>query len=73
MENVDYADKPPSGHYVVRVDTFSLCKTIGASWRVEAFLEGASLGAAQGSSTDFDTRFSHDRGAGVLALELDVP
>ena len=72
-ENVVYADKPPSGRYVVRVDTFSLCKATGAHWRVEGFAAGTSIGAAEGSSTDFDTRFSHDRGAGVLALELDVP
>jgi hypothetical protein len=72
-ENVVYAEQPPSGHYVVRVDTFSLCKAAGARWRVEGFLNGVSLGAADGSSTEYDTRFSHDRGAGVLALELDVP
>jgi len=72
-ENVVYADRPPSGHYVVRVDTFSLCKAAGARWRVEGFVDGASIGAAEGSSTEYDTRFSHDRGAGVLALELDVP
>ena len=72
-ENVVYADKPPSGHYVIRVDTYSLCGTSGAHWRAEGFLEGVSIGAAQGASTEYDTRFSHDRGAGVLALELDVP
>jgi hypothetical protein len=72
-ENVVYADKPPSGHYLVRVDTASLCKATGARWRVEGLLDGASIGAAEGSSTEYDTRFSHDRGAGVLALELDVP
>jgi hypothetical protein len=72
-ENVVYADKPPSGHYTARVDTFSLCGNVGAHWRVEAFLDGASIGAAEGSSTEFDTRYSHDRGAGVLALEVDVP
>jgi hypothetical protein len=71
-ENVVYADKPPSGHYVARVDTYALCGANGAQWRVEAFLDGVSIGAAQGSSTEYDTRFSHDRGAGVLALELDV-
>jgi hypothetical protein len=72
-ENVVYADKPPSGHYVIRVDTYSLCDAPGAHWRVEGFLDGVSIGAAQGASTEYDTRFSHDRGAGVLALELDVP
>jgi hypothetical protein len=72
-ENVVYTDKPPSGHYVARVDTFSLCKEVSAHWRVEGFLDGVSLGAAEGSSSTNDTTFSHDRGAGVLALELDVP
>ncbi len=72
-ENVVYTDKPPSGHYVARVDTFSLCNEGSAHWRVEGFLDGVSLGAAEGSSSNNDTTFSHDRGAGVLALELDVP
>ncbi|AKV01574.1 hypothetical protein AKJ09_08237 [Labilithrix luteola] len=72
-ENVVWAEAPPRGHYVVRVDTSSLCGAVTSSWRVEAFLEGRSLGAIQGLATDADTRFSHDRGAGVLALEFDVP
>jgi hypothetical protein len=72
-ENVVYADAPPSGHYVARVDTFSLCKEVGAHWRVEAFLDGVSVAAAEGASAASDTRFAHDRGAGVLALEIDVP
>ena len=72
-ENVVYAETPPSGHYLVRVDTPSLCTSAGTRWRVEGFLDGVSIGAAEGSSTEYDTRFPHDRGAGVLALELDVP
>lgn len=72
-ENVVYAEKPPSGHYVARVDTSSLCREVSAHWRVEAFLEGVSVGAVQGTSFASDTAFPHDRGAGVLALELDVP
>lgn len=71
-ENVVYADKPPSGHYIARVDTYSLCGAAFAHWRVEGFLDGVSIGAAEGTSTEYDTRFSHDRGAGVLAIELDV-
>ena len=72
-ENVVYADAPPSGHYTVRVDTSSLCGTPTSHWRVEGILGGVSLGAAEGLATELDTRFPHDRGAGVLALELDVP
>ena len=72
-EHIVYKAKPPSGHYIVRVDTASMCGEASAYWHVEAFLNGASVGLANGISTDADTRFSHDRGAGVLALELDVP
>ena len=72
-ENLVYADKPPSGRYVARVDTFALCGEVSAHWRVEGFLDGASIGAATGTSSLNDTSFPHDRGAGVLALELDVP
>jgi hypothetical protein len=72
-ENVVWSDAPPSGRYLVRVDTASLCSEIDARWRVEATLDGTSVGAAEGLSTDNDTRFSHDRGAGLLALTFDVP
>jgi hypothetical protein len=72
-ENLVYTDKPPSGHYVARVDTFALCGEVSARWRVEGFLDGVSIGAATGTSSLNDTSFPHDRGAGVLALELDVP
>jgi hypothetical protein len=72
-ENIVYASAPPKGHYVVRVDTASMCDEGSAYWRLEAFLGGVSIGVANGIATDADTRFSHDRGAGVLALELDVP
>jgi hypothetical protein len=72
-ENVVYADKPPSGHYTVRVDTASLCKEVGAHWRVEGFLAGVSMGAAEGDATVYDAQLPHQRGSGVLALELDVP
>jgi hypothetical protein len=72
-ENVVWTEAPPKGHYVVRVDTFSLCGAPSSHWRVEALLDGNRIGAAQGTSTDIDTRFEHNRGSGVLALELDVP
>jgi hypothetical protein len=72
-EHVTYASVPPSGHYMVRVDTFSLCDATSANWRVTAALDGKTLGTSIGESTDTDVQFSHDRGAGVLALEFDVP
>jgi hypothetical protein len=72
-ENVLWKTVAPSGHYVVRVDTFSLCAETAARWRAEALLDGRSLASARGESTETDTRFFHDRGAGVLAFEFDVP
>jgi hypothetical protein len=73
QEDVVWTDDPPRGRYVVRVDTVAMCGEPSAYWHVEAFLHGKSLGAAAGISTDVDMQFSHDRGAGLLALELDVP
>jgi hypothetical protein len=72
-ENVIWTEAPPTGHYLVRVDTFSLCGAPSSPWRLEAVLDGVRIGGAQGTSTDNDLRFAHNRGAGVLALELDVP
>ncbi len=72
-EHVVWANEPPKGHYVVRVDTASMCGLASSYWHVDVLLRGASLGAAEGIATDADTRFGHDRGAGVLALEFDVP
>ena len=72
-ENVIWADPPPKGHYLARVDTFSLCGAPAAHWKLQAFLQGVRIGASEGIGTEADTQFNHDRGAGVLALELDVP
>ena len=70
-EDVVYATAAPAGHYVVRVDTFSLCSEVSAHWTVVAIADGVVLGKAQGASFETDTEMPHDRGAGVLALEID--
>ena len=72
-EHAVWTEAPPAGRYVVRVDTFSLCGAPSAHWRVEALLDGRRLAEARGTSTEIDARFEHNRGAGLLALELDVP
>jgi len=64
---------PPAGHYVVRVDTFSLCGQPSAGWQLSATLDGAALGRADGVSVEADTLGAHQRGAGLTALEFDVP
>jgi hypothetical protein len=72
-EDAVWTRTPPSGHYVVRVDTFSLCGQPGANWRIEAHLNGTLIGSASGSSVDADTRLPHEKGAGLFALQFDVP
>ncbi len=67
------AGEPPSGRYLVRVDTPSLCDETIARWFVEVRLHGERLAAAEGTSTEAITRARHGRGAGVLALTFDVP
>jgi hypothetical protein len=73
VEDVLWPNPPPSGHYVVRVDTASMCGQPIAHWTVTATLEGTVVGRAAGTSLDVDSRGPHDRGAGLTALELDVP
>jgi hypothetical protein len=72
-ENVIWASAPPSGHYRARVDTPSLCGAPAASWTVEVRLQGELLARAQGESTATSALPPHEWGAGVLALEIDVP
>jgi hypothetical protein len=72
-EDVTWASDPPSGHYLVRVDTASLCAEVSAHWKVEVSLEQMPLGGVSGTALDADTRDAHDRGSGVLAFEFDVP
>jgi hypothetical protein len=72
-ENVVWTVPPPPGHYLVRVDAFSMCGQAGVQWRVDAVLRGERIAAAEGSCTPASTRPPHELGAGVLAVEFDVP
>jgi hypothetical protein len=69
-ENVIFPSTPPSGRYIVRVDTFSLCAETTARWCVRA-LANNQVFEACGQSTDIDTRFPHGQGAGLQALVFD--
>ena len=73
QERVVWKTTPPPGHYLVRVDAFSLCGQAGAQWNVEVLLRGEPIAAARGASTAASSRTPHDLGAGVLAVEFDVP
>src|SRR6185503_1060725 len=72
-ENVFYTEPPPSGRYVARVDTFSLCDAQAARWQLTVTREGRIVGRAAGTSGPSDAELPHDRGGGVLALAFDVP
>jgi hypothetical protein len=73
QENVVWASAPPSGHYLARVDAFSLCGDAFADWTVQALVDGSVRTEAVGTALDGDTRGPHAKGAGVTALEFDVP
>jgi hypothetical protein len=73
-ENVVWTVPPETaGTYVVRVDAYSLCGQPVAPWIVEARVDGEVVGSASGWATSEDARLPHDTGAGVHALDVDVP
>jgi hypothetical protein len=71
-EDAIWPNAPPPGHYVVRVDTGSLCGQAIANWKLAVTLDGQEIGHAIGVALEADTRGSHGLGAGVLALQFDV-
>ena len=71
QESVVWTAPPPRGRFLVRVDTFSMCGQRSARWLVEVRRNGELIDSAEGLSTDLDTRFDHDLGAGILALEFE--
>jgi uncharacterized protein YfaP (DUF2135 family) len=72
-ENVVWSVPPPAGTYLARVDTFSLCGNSAARWTVEAFLDGASLGRAEGEAVASAQRFAKGKGSGLTALSFTIP
>jgi hypothetical protein len=68
-ENVFWTVPPPSGHYIARVDAWSLCGEAQAIWTVTTSMGGEAHGRAEPS----DTQFDHGEGAGTTALEFDIP
>jgi hypothetical protein len=70
-ENVVWTWQPPSGHYIVRVDAFSLCGQTSAAWHAIAYTPQATLGEASGVLTGAATREAPTAGAGLTAFEFD--
>jgi hypothetical protein len=73
LENVVWTGAPPSGHYIARVDAFSLCGEKSAQWHMTASLKGKLVGDAWGTITAAHAgQSSHGAGAGMTAIEYDV-
>lgn len=72
-ERASWHRAPPSGSYLVRVATASLCAETVAHWKVALWFGGQLVGAVEGTSQAWDTRSGTGVGAGVLATELAVP
>lgn len=74
VENVYWTLTPPSGHYIARVDTYSMCGEAQANWNLRVTLADQTLGLSSGYSRDNDAAaFPHGAGAGVKAFEFDIP
>jgi hypothetical protein len=73
LENVVWTGQPPAGHYIVRVDAFSLCGQTSASWHAIAYSSQGTLGEASGVLTDAATREAPTAGAGLTAFEFYYP
>jgi hypothetical protein len=70
-ENVVWTGQPPAGHYIVRVDAFSLCGQVSTAWHAIAYSPQATLGEASGVFTGAATREAPTAGAGLTAFEFD--
>jgi len=79
QENVVWKGVPPAGHYIVRVDAFSLCGQLSAAWEAQATYNGQVLTKNDGNpadvfgvATEAATWGDHGAGAGTTAFEMDL-
>ena len=61
-----------TGHYIARVDAFSLCGAGSAPWTLSVYVDGTLRDRASGTALPTDTRGPHERGAGLSALTFDL-
>jgi len=73
QENIVFANPPPAGRYIVRVDAFSMCGQASAQWKVTVTTpDGAVVNPATWQATDADTRGVHGIGSGRLAVDFTL-
>jgi len=73
QENIVWQTTAPSGAYLVRVDTYSLCGQTAARWKLRALVDGTVVSEAHGTSLPNDTRFDHGPGAGLFVRSFMIP
>ncbi len=72
-ENVVWQRVPPTGRYIVRVDTRAMCNSGIAHWLVVVRRGDQVITTTEGRSVSGDELHDHRAGAGVTALTFDVP
>jgi hypothetical protein len=72
VQSPDGGPNPPLGHYVVRVDDWSLCGTQEANYQVNVYYKGEVIEHIAGVSLPFNTRPPHGAGAGITVLSFDI-
>jgi hypothetical protein len=72
-ENIYWTQTPPSGHYIARVETYSMCGETAAIWDLGVTQMDQQLGLVHGMSRDSDTLPKRGRDAGLTAFEFDIP
>jgi len=75
-ESIAWKGTPPAGHYIVRVDAFSLCGQASAAWHAAAYLPtvlDSPIREASGILTQASVRTAVGDGAGIAVFEFDYP
>ena len=71
-ENVVWTGAAPAGHYIGRVDAFSLCGLKSTSWHMMAYQRGRIVQDTWGTITSAQAAMTHSTGSGMTAFEFDV-
>jgi hypothetical protein len=71
-ERVIWTGPAPSGHYIARVDAFSMCGLKATTWHMTALQRGRLIQDTWGTITAAQAAMPHGAGSGMTAFEFDV-
>jgi hypothetical protein len=71
-ERVIWTGPAPAGHYIVRVDAFSLCGLKATTWHATALQRARLIQDTWGTITSAQAAMPHGAGSGMTAFEFDV-